>query len=145
MTTPEEWMKIKTLAKKGFSQRKIAKTLGLSRNTVKRHLTEEHPPHYQRAVPYPSMLDDYRDYLSERLQAYPTLSADRLYRELLERGYRGSYETVARYIRNHLSRKVRKLMNVLRPIRVFRLRWIGVNVQNRSCIMGLSARFMYSA
>ena len=105
MTTPEEWMTIKTLSKKGLSQRKIARTLGISRNTVKRYLTEEHPPHYHRESPYPTILDDYLDYLAGRLKAYPTLTADRLYRELLERGYSGSYETVARYIRNHLSRK----------------------------------------
>ena len=105
MTTPEEWMTIKTLKRKGFSQRGIARTLGISRNTVKRHLTEEHPPHYQREAQYPTILDGYRDYLAERLKSYPTLSADRLYRELLEQGYTGSYETVARYIRKHLSRK----------------------------------------
>jgi len=29
MTTPEEWMTIKTLKKKGFSQRNIARTLGI--------------------------------------------------------------------------------------------------------------------
>lgn len=106
MTTPEEWMTIKTLKKKGLSQRKIARTLGVSRNTVKRHLTKEHPPHYRREAPYPTILDGYRDYLAERLKSYPTLSADRLYRELQEQGYSGSYETVARYIRKHLSRKV---------------------------------------
>jgi len=103
--TPEEWMTIKTLNKKGVSQRGIARTLGISRNTVKRRLFEEHPPHYHRTEPYPLILEDYMDYLTERLKTYPTLTADRLYRELQEQGYDGSYETVARYIRTHRPEK----------------------------------------
>ncbi len=98
-------MTVKTLQKKGLSQRKIARTLGVSRNTVKQVLSAEHPPHYHRVAPYSSMLDEYREYLQGRLEAYPSLTADRLYRELQDKGYRGSYESEARYIRHHLRQK----------------------------------------
>lgn len=61
-------MTIKTLSKKGVSQRKIARMLGISRNTVKKQLAEEHPPHYCHSTPYPLILDSYKDYLLVRLQ-----------------------------------------------------------------------------
>jgi len=48
MTTPEEWMTIKTFNKKYLSQRRIASTLGISRNRVE---------------PYPMILDKFTDHL----------------------------------------------------------------------------------
>ena len=38
MITTEEFIKIKILYKQGYSQRAIARELGISRNTVKRYL-----------------------------------------------------------------------------------------------------------
>ena len=105
MLQPEEWMTIKTLSKKGVSQREIARMLGISRNTVKKQLTEEHPPQYRRSVPCQSILDAYRDYLLARLKEYPTLTARRLYRELQTQGYTGSYETVVIFTRKHRVKK----------------------------------------
>jgi len=105
MINPEEWMTIKTLHKKGLSARQIARTLGVSRNTVKRKLQEEHPSHYSRTEPYVSVVDEHKDYLQGRLEEYPSLTADRLYRELQEQGFSGSYETVARYVKKHLRRQ----------------------------------------
>ncbi len=99
MITPEEWMTIKTLARKGISHREIARTMGISRNTVKRHVEKEHPPCYQRSEPYPSILTPYEEFLTQRLEACPTLTAERLHRELHEQGYSGSNETVARFVR----------------------------------------------
>jgi len=105
MITPEEWLSIKTLKQKGHSQRQIAKILGISRNTVKKHLTNTKQPSYKREAPYLSVIDNFKDYIQERLEKYPKLSADRIYREITEKGFSGSYETVARYIRLHQRKK----------------------------------------
>lgn len=56
------WMTIKTLKKKGVSERQIARIMGVSRNTVKRKLTEDHPPHYHRVEPYVSVMDEHLDF-----------------------------------------------------------------------------------
>ncbi len=40
MTSQEELMKIKILYQQGYSERAIAKQLGISRNTAKRYLSE---------------------------------------------------------------------------------------------------------
>lgn len=94
-------MTIRTLGKKGLSQRAIARTLEVSRNTVRRYISEDDLPRYHRTAPYLSILDSYKDHLTERLKEYPKLTADRLYRELVKKGYTGSYETVAIFVRNH--------------------------------------------
>jgi len=43
MITTEELMKIKILYKQGYSQRGIARELGISRNTVRRYLHSDKP------------------------------------------------------------------------------------------------------
>jgi len=101
MLKPEEWLTIKTLLNKGLSQRAIARTLGISRNTVRRYIKREHPPEFRREAPWLSILEPYADYITERLREYPKLTADRLHRELQQQGFTGSYETVARFVREH--------------------------------------------
>jgi transposase len=39
----------------------------------------------------PELLDPFKDYLRERVRAYPKLSAARLLRELRDLGYEGGY------------------------------------------------------
>jgi len=50
MITMEDWVTIKNLKKRnpGLGTRKIARLLGLSRNTVKRALCGDDPPRYER-------------------------------------------------------------------------------------------------
>ncbi|MBC8205520.1 MAG: transposase [FCB group bacterium] len=96
----EELMTIKTLIEKGVSQRQIAKTLGISRNTVKKYLKREGPPQYRREKSYPSILDRHKEYLLERLREYPQITAERLHRELREKGFQGSYQTVNKFRAN---------------------------------------------
>lgn len=50
MITTEELMKIKVLYKQGYSQRAIARELGISRHTVKRYLESDfYEPRYKRS------------------------------------------------------------------------------------------------
>jgi len=46
MLTQEQSVEIRVLARQGQSIRQIAKTLGISRNTVRRHLKASSPAQY---------------------------------------------------------------------------------------------------
>jgi transposase len=91
----------------GSSIRKIARELGLARNTVSRVLEEieaqrtshERSPIRRR----PSRLDPFLPLIQELLGRYPDLTALRLLEELRERGFTGGYSVV------------RQRLGVLRP------------------------------
>ena len=51
-----------------------------------------------RSVGRPNKLAPYRDYVRERVGAFPDLSAVRLMREIHERGYTGAYTAVKRFV-----------------------------------------------
>ena len=46
------WTTIKVLRNRGVSIRQISKELRISRNTVKRYINTQHPPHYEKSVEY---------------------------------------------------------------------------------------------
>jgi transposase len=101
-----EQMSVKTLHKQGISDRQIAKLLGISRNTVTKYIESDESPQYHRKEPYRSILDDFKEYLQDRLKIVPEVTAERLHRELTERGYQGSYPTVVNWVRLHRSDSV---------------------------------------
>ena len=70
----------------------IARQLGLDRETVAKWRGQPPPESILRVRS--SQLDEFRSYLSERLEEFPELSARVLYRELTARGYEGGYERV---------------------------------------------------
>jgi transposase len=75
----------------------IAQQLGIGKNTVFRYLrTETLPARKRRTDRGRSLLTPYTPYLLERWNA-GCRDALRLFRELQQRGYPGSYATVARY------------------------------------------------
>lgn len=96
-----ELMTIETLRRQGVSSRQIAHLLGISRNTVKKYIETDGPPRYHREQPYASVLDDFKDYLQDRLKSVPEVTAEHLYREIADLGYQGSYPTVVNYVRLH--------------------------------------------
>ncbi len=98
MITKEAWVDIKTLHRQGHSIRTIARELGISRKTVRRHLRSEEPPRYQRKK-RASILDPYKDYLRSRLEALPELPATVLLRELQAQGYEGKITVVKDFVR----------------------------------------------
>jgi transposase len=98
MLLQESWMDIRALKAQGFSQRAVARRLGVHRDTVRRVWEESEPRRYRRK-PGPTKLDGFKEHLESRLGSYPGLCASRLYREIRERGFSGGYETVKRWCR----------------------------------------------
>jgi len=94
---------IKTLHKKGISQSQIARTLGISRNTVRKVIQSDERGETQLTKkPHPSMLDEYREYIE--IQLNKGLSRQRIYQDLIrEFNYQGSYTTVKDYARKILG------------------------------------------
>ena len=91
------------LFEQGLSQRRIAQRLQLSRDTVQRVLRQVDtardegtaaPP---RARPRRS-LEGFADVIAQLLGRYPDLTAQRLWEELRQRGFTGSYPTVWRWL-----------------------------------------------
>jgi len=97
MISLKEWAMAKILQEQGVSKTEIARRLGIDRKTVGRALQREEAPIYSRSQ-RPSKLDPYKEYIQRRLERYERLSATKLYLEIQERGYQGSYETVKRYV-----------------------------------------------
>ena len=91
-------MDIKVLKAQGYSQRAVARTLGVHRDTVRRVWDEGEPRRYHRA-PRPTKLDGFKEHLLSRLDSHPGLRATRLFREIRDRGFSGGYEMVKRWCR----------------------------------------------
>jgi transposase len=92
MISIEELMTIQILHKQGCSKRAIAKQLGISRNTVNKHLSQgADEPNYQARPDVPHKLDPFKAYIKDRIEsALPIqLSAVVIMREINERGYSG--------------------------------------------------------
>jgi transposase len=88
------------------SVRKIARTLGIHRNTVKRHLESETFPQYRKQKRQPSSLEPYypmiRDFLEE-----DDYQATWIFDRLRKAGYRGCYVIVRDYVRSIKEQKTR--------------------------------------
>ncbi len=101
MISKEELMNIQVLHQQGYSQRAIAKQLGISRNTVKKYLTSNpEEPKYSNRPKTDSKLDTYKPFLHSRIaQASPIhLSGVVLFREIKEQGYSGSLSLLRQYL-----------------------------------------------
>ncbi len=96
--TLEERLMIEYLRRQGYSIRRISRQLGISRITVKRYLENPGKEKYCRIKPYTSKLDPHREYITNRLKDYPEITAEKLCREIKEKGFEGSYRTVAYYV-----------------------------------------------
>jgi transposase len=98
----EEMIEIKVLHNQGYSVRKIAKQLNVSRNTVKKYLSRPAViPQYKTRNPSKSKLNDYKDSIQSRLNASQPdkIPATVLFREIVEQGYKGSISLLRGYIR----------------------------------------------
>ncbi|WP_074434384.1 IS21 family transposase, partial [Escherichia coli] len=117
MVTFETVMEIKSLHKQGMSSRAIARELGISRNTVKRYLqAKSEPPKYTPRPAVASLLDEYRDYIRQRIaDAHPyKIPATVIAREIRDQrpetrdqrpetrdqGYRGGKTILRAFIRS---------------------------------------------
>ena len=96
------------LAKAGMKWRAIARALHISRNTVRRIVTEHEQareqPHTalptRRSAARPSKLDRFRKHIDGLLETYPDITAQRVYEILRgEKGYDGGYTIVKVLVR----------------------------------------------
>jgi transposase len=93
----------------GESMRRIARELGVTRNTVSRVLAEVEArrtgggSHCRRR---PSRLDAYEPVIEELLGRYPDLTAVRLLEELRQQGFSGSYSLVRQRLRELRPRSI---------------------------------------
>lgn len=92
-------MEIQVLIRQGKSIREVARLLGVSRNTVRRHLRVENSQHYKTRARRPGKLEPFMAYLQQRIrEAHPHwLPATALLREIEERGYSGSLSLLKQY------------------------------------------------
>ncbi len=90
------WHKIQMLQKGGMKLKKIARTLGLPINTVRKYVRGQSPPEFQRSKCL-SQLNPYVSQIQEMVEK--KYIGTRIYRELLSLGYRGGIAQIRRYIR----------------------------------------------
>jgi len=91
----------------GVSKTELAKRFGISRRTVyhwietgqlDRDLDSEEV-RYRARPPVPTQLDPYKPIIQARLEAFPLLTAQRLFEELRSVGYPGGYTQLKEYVR----------------------------------------------
>jgi transposase len=102
MISQEVYMEVHILYKQGMSIRAISRQLGMSRNTVKKHLrsTQDKPVFNNTAIRV-SKLDHYREHIQNRVNnASPIwLPATVIYQEVLALGYAGKISLLRNYLR----------------------------------------------
>jgi len=82
MITLEDWVMIKHMHKQGVPKSRIAREMGLSRETVRKAISEDECPKGERQSKG-SILDPYKEYIDRRLEKYD-LTATRILREIKE-------------------------------------------------------------
>jgi transposase len=99
---PEDWLKIRNLYfKEGYSQRKIAEMLHLSRWTVKSAILKEGVLDLKNSPKKKSSkLDPYKGMVDDLLQKYPSITAVRIFEEIKKAGYEGKMTILGDYIRS---------------------------------------------
>ena len=91
--------------REGMPIREIARRTGLSRNTVRKYLASQDLEPAYPARKSPSKLDDYEETLTNwlfresRRHRKQRRTVKRLYKDLVELGYTGSYDRVAAFAR----------------------------------------------
>lgn len=99
MISIEKWTTIRTLYKEGHSKRSIAKIIGVSRNTVKKALSEKDVPKYRRRKKEDKLLSEFEDSILDMLEK--KLIGTRIFKELQKVGYEGSMATVYRFLKEN--------------------------------------------
>ena len=99
MVGVEQWAEIRRLVLvERCSQRQVAKSLGIARDTVARAVAAGSPPRYARA-PVVSKLDPFREWICEQLRADPSIQSLRLREMAVELGYVGGKTVFDDYVR----------------------------------------------
>ena len=89
---------IEELKRQGLSIRAISRLTGFDRKTITKRLETPGIPTYAARPSQPAKLDEFKDYLEDRMQA-GVWNARVLRRELRERGYKGGYTLLTDWLR----------------------------------------------
>jgi transposase len=113
----ERFEQVHELHRQRHSARRIARELGMSRNAVRHYLRCKEPPNWRPGRAWRSRWDEHREWIDARIAEGNTNAAD-LHRQLTARGFRGSYNSVQRYVRSRLGAagKNRKRASTTRPL-----------------------------
>jgi hypothetical protein len=95
----EQWAEVRRMKRvEGLSAREIGRRTGLARDTVSRLLAAAEPPRYSRA-PAGSIMDPFKDWICQQLQADPKIPSQRLRELAVEIGYAGGKTIFDAYVR----------------------------------------------
>lgn len=152
--TPELWAEIRRLYEvEHCSVSEIGRRLDLDRKTVRAALKAEHVPQRRASAGRTSKLDEYKQYIADRLDKYPRLTALALYEEILRMGYSGKITILRDYIAAIRTKKKESFLRIeTLPGEYAQVDWancgsvhIGAAVRKLSCfVMVLSySRMMY--
>ena len=96
----EESTMLQILYQQGYSKKSIAKTLGMSINTVRKYIKTGAEPCYKSREKKPLKLDPYKAYIDKRLKnaAPHWVPASVVYREIQSFGYTGCSAQVRAYM-----------------------------------------------
>jgi transposase len=95
----EQWAEVRRMKRvEGLSAREISRRTGLARDTVGKLLVAEVPPRYSRARAE-SILDPFKSWICEQLQADPKVPSQRLRELAAEIGYAGGKTIFDAYVR----------------------------------------------
>ena len=102
-------VKIREYRDKGLTKKATARRLGLDRKTVAKYwegqADDPENPRYKRRF---RLTDPYEEYITDRLDEWPELTAERIYREIKKKGYTGSQRTVRRCVMGLRKRTYRE-------------------------------------
>ncbi len=103
MLSKEMWKQISYLRKYYFSQREVAKKMGISRNTVRKYWDSETPPKFKKRKNYKHKTDQF----SKRIQKLMDKGScgTVIYEKLKEEGYSGGLSTLYREIKRIKTKK----------------------------------------
>ena len=94
----EQHMDILALHRQGFSMRKISEKLGVHRDTVKKYITQNHPPKYRKVKNKDSIIAPYLQFIEQWLQQ-DNYRATWIFNQIKNLGYGGGYDTVKNHVR----------------------------------------------
>lgn len=100
MLTWEDCVEAQALRTKGWSISAIATHLGHDRKTIRAYLNGERRPGERKPV-RPEALEEFVGYCRQRLADDPHLWSTTLFDEVVELGYRGSYQALTAGVRRH--------------------------------------------
>ena len=96
-----EAMRILELHREGLTISAIAERTGKDRKTVRKYIRRGvSVPSYKPRAARARVMDAYAKYVSERIKAFPELTASRLLREIRELGYPGGRTSLADVVRD---------------------------------------------